>query len=249
MIDMATEIQNEQYMEFPYHYIPYIEQNGCPSVTRLLSWGYEYLAMLEYLKGKILEHKPEKLLDVGCGDGRLIYEMKGDINQCYGIDLSEMAINYAKAFNFEENCNFDVKRVQDLIEQFDVVTCIEVLEHIPDDEIESFLTGVWNCVKEGGTLIITVPSTAIPLRSKHYRHYTKEALYASLKYMKIPLDLITCDYIINHRLNQKINKYLCVKIIREFPFFRRKLWEWYLKRVLPSDPSNGRHIVLTVQKR
>lgn len=236
-------------MEFPYHYIPHIEQNGCPSIARLLSWGYEYLAMLEYLKGKILEYKPEKILDVGCGDGRLIYELKGYIHQCYGIDPSEIAINYAKAFNFEENCNFDVKRVQDLIEQFDVVTCIEVLEHLPDSEIESFLTGVWNCVKSGGTLIITVPSAIIPLNAKHYRHYTEESLLSSFKKVKIPLDLATCDYIINHRLNQRINKCLNIKVIREFSYFRKKLWRWYLKQVVSSNPSSGRHIVLTVKKQ
>jgi len=248
MTDQTSEIQDKQYMEFPYHYIPYIDQNGYPSITRLLPWGYEYLAMVGYLKGKILGSNPEKLLDVGCGDGRLIYEIKGDIHQCYGIDLSKVAINYAKAFNFEENCNFDVKRVQDLTEQFDVVTCIEVLEHIPDHEIESFLTGLWNCVKCGGTLVITVPSAVIPLSTKHYRHYTEESLLSSLKIAKIPLDLTTCEYIINHRMNQRVNKYISIKIIREFSCFRGRLWEWYLKRVVSSNPSSGRHIVLTVKK-
>ncbi len=249
MIDVVTEIQNEQYMEFPYHYIPYIEPNGCPSITRSLSWGYEYLAMLEYLKGKILEYKPEKMLDVGCGDGRLIYEVKNDIDYCCGMDLSEVAINYAKAFNYEKNCHFDMKKVQDLTEQFDLVTCIEVLEHIPDIEIKNFLVGAWNCVKKGGVLIITVPSVVIPLKDKHYRHYTIESLLSSLKNVNIPLDIITYEYAIHYQLNQRINKCLEMKIIREFSSFRVFLWKYYLNKVVPADKESGRHIVLTVQKQ
>lgn len=46
------------------------------SQVRNLSWGYEYLSYLNFVLEKASQIGFKSLLDVGCGDGRLLYELR-----------------------------------------------------------------------------------------------------------------------------------------------------------------------------
>src|ERR1051325_285897 len=84
-------IQDTQY-QFPYHYIPTLE-NGNFSQVRKLRWGYEYLSYLRFVLSTLEEIQFESVLDVGCGEGRFLWE----VSKCFsdkrlvGIDLSARA--------------------------------------------------------------------------------------------------------------------------------------------------------------
>lgn len=78
------------------------------------------------------------VLDVGCGGGILAESMarKGAI--VTGIDLSEKALNVAELHSLESGVSVDYRKVateEFAIEKpaaFDIVTCMEMLEHVPD---------------------------------------------------------------------------------------------------------------------
>lgn len=78
------------------------------------------------------------VLDVGCGGGILSESMAQLGAVVTGIDLGEKALNVAKLHSLESKISVDYQlvSVEALAEQqpasFDVVTCLEMLEHVPD---------------------------------------------------------------------------------------------------------------------
>ncbi len=91
----------------------------------------DYIDSLVDLKGKVV-------LDVGCGGGILSESMARRGAQVTGIDLGEKALKVAKLHQLESGVEVDyqLKAVESLAMEgpasYDVVTCMEMLEHVPD---------------------------------------------------------------------------------------------------------------------
>ncbi len=94
------------------------------------------------------------VLDVGCGGGILAESMAGLNANVSGIDLSDKALQVAKLHLLEtgRHVNYRKIAVEDLAaeqpEHFDVVTCMEMLEHVPDPQ--SAISACAKLVKPGG---------------------------------------------------------------------------------------------------
>ncbi|WP_251359414.1 bifunctional 2-polyprenyl-6-hydroxyphenol methylase/3-demethylubiquinol 3-O-methyltransferase UbiG [Kangiella sp. TOML190] len=92
--------------------------------------------------GFILEHANgltgKKVLDIGCGGGILTESMAKEGATVTGIDMGEMPLEVAKLHLLESQLEIDYQRstaeefAEQHAEQFDVVTCLEMLEHVPD---------------------------------------------------------------------------------------------------------------------
>ena len=94
------------------------------------------------------------VLDVGCGGGILTESMAAAGARVTGIDLSEKALSVARLHLFESGLSVDYRLIsaEDLAEEmpahFDVVTCMEMLEHVPDPA--STIAACARLVKPGG---------------------------------------------------------------------------------------------------
>lgn len=173
-----SDVSQEYQYAFPYHYIPSLE-NGHFSQHLYWSWGYSYLAGIKIVLSALREQPFKSMIDIGCGDGRFLREAA----KCFpekrmqGIDYSERAVGLARAMNpdllFE--C-IDICRRSPQHETYDVVTLIEVLEHIPIEDAEPFVAALAKCQKPGGTLLLTVPHKNIPVSEKHFQHFDSESL-------------------------------------------------------------------------
>jgi hypothetical protein len=82
--DSKFVIQASQY-EFPYHYLPHFSANGTPRLHRYLAWGLDYLTYTSFVVEQIRQISPRSLLDIGCGDGRLINVVKTFVPQVSGL--------------------------------------------------------------------------------------------------------------------------------------------------------------------
>ncbi|OIO61239.1 MAG: bifunctional 3-demethylubiquinol 3-O-methyltransferase/2-polyprenyl-6-hydroxyphenol methylase [Alphaproteobacteria bacterium CG_4_10_14_0_2_um_filter_63_37] len=97
-----------------------------------------------------------RLLDVGCGGGILSEELTRRGAQVTGIDRSEKALAVARQHGSVSGVVVDYRlsSAQELAatdpEPFDAITCLEVLEHVPD--VPDLLRTMHGLLKPGGTL-------------------------------------------------------------------------------------------------
>lgn len=91
----------------------------------------DYIDGLTGLNGK-------RVLDVGCGGGILSESMAARGAHVTGIDLGEAPLKVAQLHLLESGLQVDYRRIEaevlaeDMPSAFDVVTCMELLEHVPD---------------------------------------------------------------------------------------------------------------------
>ena len=74
-IDKEKIIQEKEY-EFPYHHIPKLE-NKKFKPYRNGTWGYHYLGKIQLIKNELNRIKFNTLIDLGCGDDRLLKKLIG----------------------------------------------------------------------------------------------------------------------------------------------------------------------------
>jgi 2-polyprenyl-6-hydroxyphenyl methylase/3-demethylubiquinone-9 3-methyltransferase len=101
----------------------------------------------------------KKVVDVGCGGGILAESISQSGADTTGIDLSEKALKVAELHALEVGANLTYRSIsaEDLAdeqaEQYDVVTCMEMLEHVPDPA--SVVRACTKLCKPGGTLFFS----------------------------------------------------------------------------------------------
>lgn len=93
-----------------------------------LGWIRQHVGSLEGLK----------ILDVGCGGGILAESMAQEGASVTGIDLADKSLKVARLHGLESGIPVDYQLIsaEDMAQrrpgEFDVVTCMEMLEHVPD---------------------------------------------------------------------------------------------------------------------
>jgi len=127
---------------------------------------------------------PGSFLDVGCGFGESLLGVPIEWH-LYGLDYSRHNVEAAKAI-LKERAVIKQGGIYEIpfeTSSMDVCCCLEVLEHIEDDD--RALKEIYRVLKPRGLLILSVPFTyywpQYKSRIGHYRHYNRESLKSLLK--------------------------------------------------------------------
>jgi len=101
----------------------------------------------------------KKVLDVGCGGGILSESMARRGAQVTGIDMGEAPLSVARLHQLESELDIDYRQITaealaaEQPAQYDVVTCLEMLEHVPDPA--SVIRACHALVKPGGQVFFS----------------------------------------------------------------------------------------------
>jgi 2-polyprenyl-6-hydroxyphenyl methylase/3-demethylubiquinone-9 3-methyltransferase len=112
----------------------------------------------EYVK-KFVGLKDKTILDVGCGGGVFSEAMATNGAKVTAIDLADEPLEVAKLHLLESQLNIDyikqsVEQFADRhMEQFDVIVCMEMLEHVPDPQ--SIVNACAKILKPGGWIFLS----------------------------------------------------------------------------------------------
>ncbi|KKD00616.1 MULTISPECIES: bifunctional 2-polyprenyl-6-hydroxyphenol methylase/3-demethylubiquinol 3-O-methyltransferase UbiG [Photobacterium] len=96
----------------------------------------------------------KKILDVGCGGGILAESMAREGAEVTGLDMGKEPLTVARLHALETGTKLDYiqqtveEHAEQHPEQYDVVTCMEMLEHVPDPA--SVIASCARLVKPGG---------------------------------------------------------------------------------------------------
>jgi len=139
--------------------------------------------LLDVLDRLQLPRRRERLLDFGCGVGRLTRAFAPHFGQCVGVDISDGMIRQAGAYNMGlENCQFLVNDRPDLQvfdrDSFDMIYTNLVLQHLPSRHaIEQYIAEFVRVLKPEGLLVFQLPCF-IPWR---HRLMLRRRVYSLLK--------------------------------------------------------------------
>jgi len=181
------------------------------------------------VRGAVIQ-KGKKLLDIGCGSGQFLYEMKQFGMDIYGVEPSDFDEKIAK----EKKLNIlksDLIKANYPSNFFDIITINHVLEHT-NDPLKT-IKEIYRILKKRGTLIIGVPNSnalAYSLFKKNWyqldvpRHLfnfsdknLKELLQKEgfkikkIRYNSRPSQFVVSLYFV---LNIKQRKGICYKILK-----------------------------------
>lgn len=191
------------------------------------------------------------ILEVGCGIGNFTSSLT-KYGNVWAIDINK---EYISKMHLKANMGFgDIEKGKYFFgkKTFDTIVCLNVLEHIKDDE--AALNNLFKLLKEGGKLILLVPSHKflygeIDKGIDHFRRYEKDELNKRLqkigfkiaKSRKLNLFGALGWFVAGKILKQKAVKGGNVKVFSLFAPFLLKLEDLV-------EPPIGISILLIAQK-
>ncbi len=158
----AREQASFKFKQFEYNYRPYFPEAG-DSV---------------------------RLLDIGIGRGEMLACMRDWGYENYiGVDISPSTVNFCRSLNLPcELVDDSTEYLSANPNAFDVITLLDVLEHIPKKEMIQFVKALRGALKPGGVLIIQVPNLQAPDGHLHrYNDITHEVGFIEHSFAQVLL--------------------------------------------------------------
>lgn len=185
---------------------------------------------LDLLIGQTIEkfmhqHGLKKILDVGCGTGKLVSYFQKQGFTAIGCDNAEEALKISKQIRASAT------KLPFIQNSFDLVTAISLIEHLSQKDASKFITEAYRVLKPKGFIFLITPNFASPLRllfgnkwfgyqdPTHITFFTPKSLSILLA---------------QHRFSQ-------IKL--RFPVPKNVPFDWYLPAIARKLPMGMKNIL------
>lgn len=169
----------KEYRERIYEKYNYVMRQEAAVFNRqeAANWGKAYDT---FLRGWLPQNKNAKILDIGCGGGKLLYFFKTrGYENLQGVDrsLQQVAIARQVVQNVAETDAF--KFLARHKEEYDLIVGLDIVEHFRKDEVLSFLDACYLALRKRGRLILQTPNAESPWGAKiRYDDFTHEVAFS-----------------------------------------------------------------------
>lgn len=159
-----------------------------------MSWRFNVL--VKELKRLKINLRGKKIMDLGCGNGRLSNQLEKRFScKIDRIDSDIETLKLNKNIKGNLICYNIYQKNKKLVDQYDIILLFDVIEHLKKDN--SFVESALSHLKKNGVLIINVPSLQLLYSDYdkavgHIRRYNKKKIYKIFKKKKI--DIISLNY-------------------------------------------------------
>lgn len=133
-MDNKQEYYNEEYYKNNFGEMEYSHGHG---------WEEQFARYAKRIKSEI---NPKRTMDVGCAIGFLVEALHDEGIEAYGMDISEYAITQVRE-DIRPFCK--VGNASKKIDgKYDLITCIEVLEHVGKEDIVKVIENICNATDD-----------------------------------------------------------------------------------------------------
>lgn len=114
---------------------------------------------VDYIQRRLGSLNDQRIADIGCGGGILCEALAERGAQVTGIDLAPQSLEVARLHALESGIAVDYQQIAaedfaaEHAQAFDVVTCLELLEHVPDPQ--SIVGACAQLVRPGGSVFFS----------------------------------------------------------------------------------------------
>lgn len=140
-------------------------KGGKWDLAEFFSTGEEDIGkVLAELAARGLTPATKRVLDFGCGVGRLTQAMARTFDRCDGVDISETMVELAKKYNkYGDLCNYHVNIEPDLAlfesNSFDFIFSTIVLQHNPPANAENYIREFCRLLSPGGVAVFDMTAS------------------------------------------------------------------------------------------
>lgn len=121
---------------------------------------------VQYIIEQVGSLEGKNVLDIGCGGGLLTEEMARHGANVTGLDISDVSLSIARQHSKQSNLyiHYINSTIEDFAshykQKFDVITCMEMLEHVPDPK--SVIQSCAFLIKPGGDVFLSTLNRNLP---------------------------------------------------------------------------------------
>lgn len=139
----------------------------------------------EIIENEINDRKIKRILDLGCGSGELLVDIKNKYPDklLFGGDISDVAINHLREIGIAEKLfKIDLTRKIQINEKFDAVIMSELVEHLSNWKF--VFTQLNRLLKNNGIVVVTTQSGKRYFHHKkvgHLKHFSGDEISKELK--------------------------------------------------------------------
>ncbi len=113
-------------------------------------------------RGWLPKATDSRILDLGCGDGKILWYLGKKYSYVHGVDLDSQKLDIAKSMGVSVQCQDVFEFLSTTNKTFDLICALDLVEHLGKNRIPTFLELCFKKLNSGGRIILQMPNPLSP---------------------------------------------------------------------------------------